>query len=200
MLQYVVNSSNADEIINCSKIAIDNGCRWLRLDLSAIKAEAITPVVDQVKALAQETEAIVTIENAPELVSENKLAGVHIANCDASVAVNVRRTLGEEPIMGLTLETPAQVPFLPRKAIDYVEISSAAVAQSLCGDVVRQMRDASIDEPVVARISHERQVDEVIAAGVDGLSVESSVVSPKALKALITKMEEATAIRLQNLE
>lgn len=194
MLQYLINGNDAQEIINTATSALENGCRWIRLDLSELAHADIETTVKSLQEKCNECEAYLSIENDVETVDQLKLPGTHLGSKDLPRLIDIRKTLGEEPIIGLTIEEPAQVPFLPRTAIDYVAVDSSDLEN--CRRIVQQMRDSNFDEPLVATLTPGISVDEIMATGVDGIAVHHTTTLPTELPQQLEKLATILERRL----
>lgn len=197
MLQYLISGNDYSEIITIAEQALNHGCRWIRLDLSEVESEKIEPIIKALQERCNECEAYLSIENDVDTVAQLKVSGTHLAAIDLPKLVDIRKALGEEPIIGLTIEEPAQVPFLPRTAIDYVEVDGSDLDN--CRKIVKQMRDSNFDEPVVATITPGIGLDELMATGVDGISLYHSSTPPSMLHEILKKLDTIVKQRLKML-
>ena len=149
------------------------------------------------KEKCDECEAYLSLDNDVETVAQIKLSGTHLGVKDLSKLVDIRKALGEEPIMGLTIEDSAQVPFLPRTAIDYVAVNGSDLEN--CRKVVKQMRDSNLDEPVVATLTPGISLDELMATGVDGIALCNSSTPPSMLQEILKALDTIVKQRLEML-
>ena len=194
MLQYLISGNNAQEIVNTATSALDNGCRWIRLDLSELVQTDIETTVKSLQEKCNECVAYLSIENDVDTVTKLKLPGIHLGTKDLPNIIDLRKTLGEEPIIGLTIEEPAQVPFLPRTAIDYVAVDGSDLDN--CRKIVSQMRDSNFDEPLVATLTPGISIDEIMATGVDGITVHHTTTLPTELPQQLEKLATILERRL----
>ena len=197
MLQYLISGNELDEIINIAEQALNNGCRWIRLDLSKVKNSEIEPSIKALQEKCDECEAYLSLDNDVETVTQLKVSGTHLGVKDLSKLVDIRKELGEETIMGLTIEDSAQVPFLPRTAIDYVAVNGSDFEN--CRKVVKQMRDSNLDEPVVATLTPGISLDELMATGVDGIALCNSSTPPSILQEILKALDTIVKQRLEML-
>ena len=197
MLQYLISGNNASEIVSIASQALNSGCRWIRVDLSELPLTDFHTTVKSLQDKCNECEAYLSIENDVEIVAQQKLAGIHLAACHLPNLVETRKVLGEEPIMGITVEDYSQVPFLPKTAIDYVAVKGDDLDN--CRKTVQQMRESNFDEPIVATLTPGISIDELMATGVDGIAVEHITTPPSMLQALLKKVEIIMQQRLKGL-
>ena len=198
MLQYIVSGENGVEIVGTVEAALNNSCRWIRLDLSCLSSTERVATIETVSRLCKNSDAILSIENDIELYKQLKVDGIHVADESMSL-VDIRKELGEEPIMGLTIKEASQVPFLPRTAIDYVEIDKSVDDIKVHNEIVRQFRDAGIEEPVVAHFENTPTLEMLHNCGIDGIALDSKTVSPDVLVDLINGLERLNQERIDSL-
>lgn len=198
MLQYIVSGENGVEIVGTVEAALNNSCRWIRLDLSCLSSNERVATIETVSRLCKNSDAILSIENDIELYKQLKVDGIHVADESMSL-VDIRKELGEEPIMGLTIKEASQVPFLPRTAIDYVEIDKSVDDIKVHNEIVRQFRDAGIEEPVVAHFENTPSLEMLHNCGADGIALDSKTVSPDVLVDLINGLERLNQERIDSL-
>lgn len=198
MLQYIVSGENGVEIVGTVEAALNNSCRWIRLDLSCLSSTDRVATIETVSRLCKNSDAILSIENDIELYKQLKVDGIHVADESMSL-VDIRKELGEEPIMGLTIKEASQVPFLPRTAIDYVEIDKSVDDIKVHNEIVRQFRDAGIEEPVVAHFENTPSLEMLHNCGADGIALDSKTVSPDVLVDLINGLERLNQERIDSL-
>ena len=197
MLQYLISGNNLNEIITIADQALNNGCRWIRLDLSKVKSDEIEPSIKTLKEKCDECEAYLSIDNDIETITQLKVSGTHLGAKELPELVDIRKKLGEEPIIGLTIEDSTQVPFLPRTAIDYVAVNGSDLEN--CRRIVKQMRDSNLDEPVVAVLSPGISLDKLMATGVDGIAVYHSNTPPSMLQEILEVLDIIVRQRLEML-
>ncbi len=122
MLQYIVGGSNAHEMIETAQQALENGCRWLRLDFSLLPQSEIEPVVKDLQERCNSLEAFLSLEDDVDNAAATKVSGVHLNVGSPADVIDARKRLGEEPFLGITVSSAADVPFIPRSAIDYIAL------------------------------------------------------------------------------
>ncbi|MBR5640490.1 MAG: thiamine phosphate synthase [Muribaculaceae bacterium] len=192
MLQYIIRGSNAQEIINTATSALNYGCRWIRLNLRELAPTEIDTTIKTLQAKCNYIEAYLSIENDVKNVARLKVAGIHLGDDSNISAVDTRKQLGEEPIIGITVSEATEIPFIPRAAIDYIAVASDNL--NICRKVVEQMHAIGLEEPVVAPYSYATSLKTLMATGINGIAVQHSNTSaielPKLLKELYDIMEK----------
>ncbi len=197
MLQYIIGGNNASKIIDLAQQALDNGCRWIRLDLSAINTNEIEATVKLLQEKCSHVEAFMTIENDVETAISMKMAGVHLGLNNKITALESRKKLGEEPVMGITIKHGSEIPFIPRSAVDYIAIENDSLEE--CSKVVEQMKAAGLDEPVVATFKPDMSLDSLFDTGINGIVVHHSTTTPPQIPILIDKVISLVEKRLSNI-
>ena len=197
MLQYIICGNNASKIIDLAQQALDNGCRWIRLDLSAINTNEIEATVELLQEKCSHVEAFMTIENDVETAISMKMAGVHLGLDSKITAVEARKKLGEEPVMGITIKHGSEVPFIPRSAVDYIAIENDSLEE--CSKVVEQMKAAGLNEPVVATFKPDMSLDSLFNTGINGIAVNNHTTLPTFLQELLKELNTLVKQRLEEL-
>lgn len=199
MIQFIVSGDTASILIDACRAALENACKWIRLDLSHLRENEVEPTVESIKESCKSFDAILSVDNDVDAVKRLKVDGLHIGNTESASAAQARKQLGEEIILGVTIDDASAVPFLPRTAVDYVEIDENVGATGVRNEIVKQMKALGFDEPVVARLKGIPTLQEVRAWGVDGISLDSSTVNPAELKDLILRLESLAQERINDL-
>lgn len=197
MLQYIVNGNNAQEIVSTATSALDNGCRWIRLDLSKMPQNEVETAVNSLKEKCAQLEAFLSIENDVETTSAMKVSSVHLSVASSAEVINIRKQLGEETIIGITVAEAANVPFVPRTAIDYIAAASDDIIK--CCEVVKQMKATGFVEPVIAPYSQVTPLETLMDTGINGIAVHNSTIPPDNLQELLNELNTLIEHRLNNL-
>lgn len=197
MLQYIVSGSDAQEIINTATSALDNGCRWIRLDLSELGSSEIEATVKTLLVRCNEIDAFLSLENDVKNAIVMKVNGVHLGLDSNITAVDARKKLGEEPILGITVQESAQVPFVPRTAIDYIAVANDDLDN--CHKVVEQMKATGLEEPVVAPYYHSAPLSQLMATGINGIAVHHSTTPTAMLPQLLKELNDIVEKRLEGI-
>lgn len=197
MLQFIINGNNACDIIEIATNALNNGCRWIRLDLKDIKSSELESTIKAIQEKCDNNEAFLTLEIDVDTALSMKVAGVHLnADCDIS-DVDARKKLGEEPILGVTVNNATDIPYLPRTAIDYVAVNSDNL--DLCRQVAEQMKAIGLDEPLVAPYSQATSLTTLMETGINGIAVRHDIIPTTKLPKLLDELNKIVEHRLKNL-
>lgn len=197
MLQVIIDGSNAKDIISLASDALAHGCRWIRLDTSLMSQDQIQEAVEGVLTNCRKCEAFLSLENSVEIAKQLKADGVHI-NADASISpIEARKSLGEEPFLGITIKDSADVPFIPRTAVDYIVIENDSLEE--CRNIVEQFKTIGLDEPVVATFNSLIPLEELFNTGINGIAVHHSLIPLPQIAILIDKVTTLVEKRLANI-
>ena len=98
-----------------------------------------------------------------------------------------------------TISEANEVPFLPRTAVDYIEVSDCNEIQEYT-KIVAQMKQTGLEEPVVARLNDITAVNEVMAAGINGIALMNNLSHMAILNDLISQLENIVEQHLQELD
>ncbi|HVI87241.1 MAG TPA: thiamine phosphate synthase [Dongiaceae bacterium] len=154
-------------------------------------------------AMAHEYGVPFIINDRLDLALATEADGLHVGQSDMPVAL-VRRLLGPDKILGLSITHQRDIDDMEAEMIDYVGLgpvfatATKADAPAPLGlDQFRRLR-AAIDLPVVAIGGIDAaQAGEVIAAGADGIAVVSAICTaddPQAAsRNLLDRIEQARA-------
>ena len=197
MLQYIVSGSNASQIATTASEALEHGCRWIRVDISNLSLEQARETVMDLKEKCQGIEAFLSLENDVDAAHELKVDGVHLDFSTSDSIVGARKQLGEEPIIGITVQHAGDVPFVPRTAIDYLTLEKAELDE--CRKIVEQMRTCGLDEPVVAPYSHNVPLTQLMDTGINGIAVSNDTIPTSQLPELLEELNKLLEKRLSKL-
>lgn len=193
MLQYIIKSDNAQSMSSIAKLAIENECKWIRINVSLLAHDEVETCIKAVQEMCKQHECILTIDDEVETAKQAQLDGVHLTKMASISPVEARKQLGEEPIMGITINEASEVPFLPRTAVDYIEVDG--VEDINCyREIVKQMKQMGLEEPVVARLNDTTTVNRVMATGINGIALQCvnipAIELPPILQTLATIVEQ----------
>jgi thiamine-phosphate pyrophosphorylase len=175
--------------------ALEAGVRSVQLrDKTATDGELLSLAVE-LRSLCWEYGALFLVNDRVGLAKASSADGVHLGQDDMP-AVDARRILGPEAVIGVSVRTVGEARAAERAGADYVAanmvFATATKADLPCPLGLEAVRDlkAAVGIPLVAigGITTENAA-EVRAAGADGLAVVSAIMSspdvPAAVLALL---------------
>lgn len=118
-VQYISDGSTTAEHLKAIEAACAAGVKWVQLRLKDIDEASYLAAAKEAKLICDSYQAILIINDNPQVAKESGAAGVHLGQEDMSVAV-ARKIVGENSIIGATANTWAQVEKLVKEPIDYI--------------------------------------------------------------------------------
>ena len=167
--------------LDVAAACLRGGARWLQLRSKHGGSGALLALTDATIMAARGTDAVVIVNDRPDIACMAGAAGVHVGQDDLGVP-EVRAIVGAAAIVGLSTHDETQVDVALQSSADYIAVGPVfATATKDTGydarglDLVRYA--ASRGKPVVAigGITLDR-VATVVAAGATGIAVISDVV------------------------
>lgn len=212
MLQFITHPSDSMTIIDEIRSVVVGGCGWVQLRMKDASPEEIIAVAKEAKKICKEADCILIIDDYPDIAKELELDGVHLGKNDMS-PTEARELLGEEYIIGATANTFDDIEALRHLDIDYIGLGPyrfTATKQRLSPvlgidgyrRIMQQMKDASINIPVVAigGITYD-DIPSLMDSGVRGIAVSGSLINADNTTAetqkMITLLEEIIQKKLQ---
>lgn len=168
-------------------MALEGGCRWIQLRMKDADAAEIRRVASEIIPMCRENEAFLILDDHVELAIELGVHGVHLGKTDMAPD-KARELMGAEAIIGVTANTAADITAMRGLDVDYVGLGpmrftttkrnlSPVIGLEGYGAIMRQIRDAGIELPVVAigGITLD-DIPELMAQGVDGVAMSGAIV------------------------
>ena len=179
------NRSKDRSLAELAKISAENGATLIQY---RDKQNDIRTMIENAKSIRQSLEAT----NVPFIVNDRvdiALAsgadGVHLGQEDMK-AVDARRLLGQEAIIGLSIKTNAQAEAAPVEILDYAFVGGVFETQSKDNkssigihgwtEIANLLKNRSFDMPVgaIAGID-ESNITSLFEAGCDGVAMISAL-------------------------
>lgn len=167
------------------------GCRWLQVRGKRVPSGRLLELADAVVALAADTDAIVLVNDRPDVARLANAAGVHVGQTDLPPGA-CRALLGPDAIVGLSTHSRAEADAALVEEITYVATGpvfatgtkldgGAPVGLERVGYVsVRAREVAARDEPLpvvaIGGITLER-APSVLRAGATAVAVVSDLLT-----------------------
>ena len=204
MLQFITNASSHDEIISQVHKAIAGGCRWVQLRLKGADDAEIYMVGKALRALCDQYEATLILDDAVRMVPVIGADGVHLGKQDMPVD-EARKLLGPDKIIGGTANTFEDVERLARQGANYIGCGpfrftttkknlSPLLGLEGYAAILEQMRQQQIDLPLIAigGITVE-DVPDLVDLGVSGIAISGAILEAKKPDVMMRKF-----IRVEN--
>lgn len=120
-LYLVTDPSARLGVIETARAAARAGVRWVQLRDKDASEEALEATARALKAALDPLGARLLINDHPEIAARVGAAGVHVGQGDAPV-VRARALLGPDAIVGLSVNTAAQMAQVDWDLVDYVGV------------------------------------------------------------------------------
>jgi thiamine-phosphate diphosphorylase len=162
--------------------AIEGGARLIQLRDKSREKGLQLPVARELRDICRRAGALFIVNDHVDLALAVEADGVHVGQKDLPVSV-VRRLVPREMIVGCSTNNPEEARKAEADGADYVSVgrlfptTSKRDTRPAGTDTIRAVK-AAVSVPVCAIGGiNESNIDEVIAAGVDMVSVISAVVA-----------------------
>lgn len=185
-LQFITHQTGRYSYLESAQMALEGGCKWIQLRMKDAPLEEVEAVALQLKPLCKEREAILVLDDHVELAKKLEVDGVHLGKKDMPVQ-QAREVLGEGFIIGGTANTFEDVVLHYRAGADYLGIGpfrftttkknlSPVLGLEGYASILSQMKEASIDLPVVAigGITYE-DIPDILRTGVNGIALSGTI-------------------------
>jgi len=185
-LQYITQETAKLSHSGVAKNACEAGCDWIQLRVKNISAQDLLFTARSVKEICDAHQAKLIINDRPAVAGIVGADGVHLGKDDMSPA-EVRRTLGEEIIIGGTANTFEDIKRLVDARVDYIGLGPfrfTTTKQQLSPilglegykRIIEQCQAEGIDIPIVAigGIVTE-DVTDIMQTGVHGIAVSGLI-------------------------
>lgn len=185
-LQYITNGSDVDLTVAQAINAISGGCRWVQIRMKDASDNDVIEAANRVKVIACQEGAVLVLDDRVELVKITGVDGVHLGKCDMDPS-DARALLGDDAIIGVTVNTLEDILFHNHNIIDYMgmgpfrftktkknlaPVLGSEGYRSILGDA----RLRGVTTPVIAigGITIE-DVAALMDAGVDGVAISGAI-------------------------
>ena len=200
MIQFISHYTERYSYLDGIRMALDGGCRWIQLRMKRPQTTANVPAADeeqryldtlretalQAQTLCRHYDATFIIDDHVALVKEIGADGVHLGKNDMPIA-EARRILGNDCIIGGTANTFEDVRKHYEASANYIGCGPFRFTTTKQGlspilgldgyrSIVRQMKEAGIDIPIVAigGITPE-DIPSIMETGVSGIAISGTV-------------------------
>jgi len=174
--------SRGRDVIEIAREALPGGACMIQLRDKTREKGLQLPIATAIAALCRQSGALLIINDHVDLALAVSADGVHVGQKDLPVTV-VRRILGAGPIIGCSTNSTDEARQAEAEGADYVSVGrlfptgSKADTRPATLDTLRAVK-AAVDVPVCAIGGiDETNIDDVLAAGADIVSVIAAVVA-----------------------
>ncbi len=188
MLQFITHHSDKYSIAEEVQMAIEGGCRWIQLRMKNATDRQVKETALELVEMCREHDAFLVIDDRVDVVNDLKVSGVHLGKEDMN-PLDARELLGPDAIIGVTANTAEEIIAFKGKDVDYVGLGpfrytttkeklSPVIGLEGYKKIVKQVRDAGVDLPIVAvgGITLE-DVEPLLKTGVNGIAVSGAIIN-----------------------
>lgn len=186
MLQFISHYTDKYSYLDSIRMALDGGCRWVQLRMKNATDDEMRPVALEAQAMCKAAGATFIIDDHVALVKELHADGVHLGKKDMPIK-EARALLGKDFIIGGTANTLEDVKAHYEDGADYIGCGPFRFTTTKKGlspvlgiegyrDIVKGMKEAGIDLPIVAigGITAD-DIPAIMATGVTGVALSGTV-------------------------
>ena len=204
MIQFITNYHENISLTEQTEYVLEAGCRWVQLRLKGADDAEIYMVGKALRALCDQYEATLILDDAVRMVPVIGADGVHLGKQDMPVD-EARKLLGPDKIIGGTANTFEDVERLARQGANYIGCGpfrftttkknlSPLLGLEGYAAILEQMRQQQIDLPLIAigGITVE-DVPDLVDLGVSGIAISGAILEAKKPDVMMRKF-----IRVEN--
>lgn len=204
MIQFITNYHDNISLTEQTEYVLEAGCRWVQLRLKEADDAEIYMVGKALRALCDQYEATLILDDAVRMVPVIGADGVHLGKQDMPVD-EARKLLGPDKIIGGTANTFEDVERLARQGANYIGCGpfrftttkknlSPLLGLEGYAAILEQMRQQQIDLPLIAigGITVE-DVPDLVDLGVSGIAISGAILEAKKPDVMMRKF-----IRVEN--
>ena len=204
MIQFITNYHDNISLTEQTEYVLEAGCRWVQLRLKGADDAEIYMVGKALRALCDQYEATLILDDAVRMVPVIGADGVHLGKQDMPVD-EARKLLGPDKIIGGTANTFEDVKRLAQQGANYIGCGpfrftttkknlSPLLGLEGYAAILEQMRQQQIDLPLIAigGITVE-DVPDLVDLGVSGIAISGAILEAKKPDVMMRKF-----IRVEN--
>ena len=204
MILFITNYHDNISLTEQTEYVLEAGCRWVQLRLKGADDAEIYMVGKALRALCDQYEATLILDDAVRMVPVIGADGVHLGKQDMPVD-EARKLLGPDKIIGGTANTFEDVERLARQGANYIGCGpfrftttkknlSPLLGLEGYAAILEQMRQQQIDLPLIAigGITVE-DVPDLVDLGVSGIAISGAILEAKKPDVMMRKF-----IRVEN--
>ena len=200
-IQYISQGATSKDQIDAISSVLDGGCTWIQLRFKNTSAAIFLQTALKVKALCEQYNATLIINDNVELAKEIDACGVHLGLADTSIE-NARKILGETKIIGGTANTVEHVFQRIDEKCNYIGLgpfrftSTKEKLSPILGiegyqHVMNSLKSKGIEIPIFAigGIKVE-DVNDILNAGIYGVALSGTLTHIKNPTEIITQLNK----------
>lgn len=187
-LMFITHPNNQNSLQEQLEGYVKGGGRLLQVRLKGVPKEELRRVVDRIVRVMDDLGGSVIVNDNWEVALATNAWGVHIGQKDGD-PIKVRKLIGDNMVLGVTVNTVQQLLALKDAPIDYVGLGPFRFTRtkenlaSILGlegirQAVTEARDAGVTHPIFV-IGGVESIDvrPLLSLGVHGVAVSGSIAS-----------------------
>ncbi|MCM1028316.1 MAG: thiamine phosphate synthase [Pseudoflavonifractor sp.] len=194
MLQFItIPGAGQLTPVEQARQAMAGGCRWIEIDMPGASDNEVRNAAMDLIRECEDTNTFLIIRGHIDVVDELKVSGIHVSSIEEGA--EARQRLGAHAIIGVDASTAEEVKQLKPKDLDYAFLSISS--PDTLAAIVKEVKDAGIDEPVVAGAGVTLDnLSQIMATGVNGVAMSEAIATaPDPMLYTMKVMEQIIPIK-----
>lgn len=188
MLQFITNKTDRYNHIEGAKLALEGGCKWIQLRMKNYPKSDIIEIANEINKLCKQYNAILIIDDYPDIAMEVKADGVHLGKKDMN-PIEARNLMGEEYIIGGTANSFDDIRQLVAENVDYIGLGPYRFTKTkenlspILGikgyeDIINKCKEYNYKTPIVAIGGIEiEDIPSLVKMGVNGVAISGYILN-----------------------
>lgn len=188
MLQFITNETEKYNHIEGAKLALEGGCKWIQLRMKNYPKSEIIEVAKEINKLCKQYNAILIIDDYPDIAMEVKADGVHLGKNDMN-SIEARNLMGEEYIIGGTANSFEDIQRLLIANVDYIGLGPYRFTKTkeklspILGikgyeNIINKCKEHNYKTPIVAIGGIEiEDIPSLVKMGVNGVVISGYILN-----------------------
>ncbi|MDR2916687.1 MAG: thiamine phosphate synthase [Tannerella sp.] len=187
-LLFITHQTEKYDYLQSVEIALKGGCRQIQLRMKDAFVMEVEKVAQRAKALCDEYEAALYIDDHVGICRKVKAAGVHLGELDMPIP-EARSILGDEYIIGGTANTLEDIERLCKQGADYIGLGpfrftttkknlSPVLGLGGYRNLIKQCRENDINIPILAIGGITvNDIPALMQTGISGIALSSTILN-----------------------
>ncbi len=187
-LLFITHRTEKYDYLQSVEIALKGGCRQIQLRMKDAFVMEVEKVAQRAKALCDEYDAALYIDDHVGICRKVKAAGVHLGELDMPIS-EARSILGDEYIIGGTANTFEDIERLCKRGVNYIGLGpfrftttkrnlSPVLGLEGYRNLIKQCRENDMNVPVLAIGGITmNDIPALMQTGVSGIALSSTILN-----------------------
>lgn len=208
-LLYISQGKNPSAHVDNIQLMLDSGCKWVQLRIKELSNRELLPIAIKVKKICDDHEALLSINDHPEVARDIEAWGVHLGIKDSPVE-KARSVIGDKIKIGGTVNTIEEVKQRVNEGVDYLGLGplhytntklllSPILSHKGVREVMEFIRQEKISLPVVVVGGvTEPDIASLLNKGVYGIGISTLLTGSPFPEELVIKIKKNIDEALNN--